>query len=113
MDALLWRQNIKDAVEEAASKDIQKTAWAGGGDLVSSPDELYCVIFDDCLIVDFLESNPAQLTDEQISLGKDFVKALNWYSPDGQTLPGAIDMMRDPRWEKVRVAAALFLKSLD
>ena len=113
MNILLWKNNIKEAVKDIADKNFQEEAWFGKGDYISSPDELYCTLFDDFIFEDFLENDEAGLTDTQKRLGYKLISALESYSPKGQSLPEPGQMINDPEWSKVRDVAQAFFDSLE
>lgn len=113
MDILLWKNNIKEVVKDIADKGFQEEAWFGKGDYISSPDEVYCTLFDDFIFEDFLENNEAGLTDTQKNLGYKLVSALESYSPKDQALAEPSKIINDPEWDRVRGAAQEFLDSLE
>ncbi len=113
MDKILWRNNIKEAAQDIGSKEFQELAWFGKSDQISSPVEVYCMLFDDFLFDDFLESSDIGLSDEQKYLGNKLRDSLNTYSPPGSTLPPPEQMLDDPEWQKVRNIAREFVDSLE
>lgn len=112
MDIALWKKNIKEAVKDIADKNFQEEVWLHETNIVSSPVEVYCTLFDDFSFPDFLEAKEAHLTKEQKVAGRKLIDALDRYSPPGKELPSPKQMVRDPEWHKVRAVAQDFLKIL-
>jgi hypothetical protein len=52
-----WRLAVSAVVEKIADEHYQRTAWLGlDPKIVSSPDELFCQLFDDLQFHAFLAS---------------------------------------------------------
>lgn len=112
MNLETWRVNILDVIQDIADKEKQEVSWPLGNDDISSPTEMYCLLFDDFMFEDFLASKENGFSDEQVSLGNRLVKALDKYSPPGQVLLSEQYMLEDPQWDAVRKVASTFLESM-
>jgi trans-aconitate methyltransferase len=64
-----WLSCILGRVRAIASKEYQKETWKAGGNLVSSPDEVYQALMEDCTADVFFETYGGTLTEEQRILG--------------------------------------------
>lgn len=103
-----WRTVIKQVVESIADESLQRRAWFGIGPEVSSPDEMFNQFFGDAAIENFLERSDTGLNDKQMETAKHLTKLMRELS---KQTPGHIDpsmLIDDPRWRKVRKAAARF-----
>ncbi|TAH33001.1 hypothetical protein EYC58_02495 [Candidatus Saccharibacteria bacterium] len=113
MNITIWKKNIREIVQDIASRESQERAWFGKSEQISSPDELYNSLFDDFLFDAFLASSEVNLSSLQKELGMRLSSSLKEYSPQGQELPSPRKMVRDPSWQKVRDIARAFERSLD
>jgi hypothetical protein len=95
-----WLQAIRGVIAKIADKDFQERAWTGKGPEVSSPDEMYCQLFDDLMIEAFVEQvelTPAQTRGIETLIEK--METVPAASPD------SIDeklLLADPKWHEVR-----------
>jgi trans-aconitate methyltransferase len=64
-----WLSCILGRVRAIASKEYQKETWKAGENLVSSPDEVYQALMEDCTADVFFETYGETLTEEQRILG--------------------------------------------
>ena|ERR1035438_7524815 len=99
-----WLEAIRAVIATIADKDFQERAWTGKGPEVSSPDEMYCQLFDDLMIEAFVEQvelTPAQRQGIETLIEKmETVPAAAPDSIDGELL------LADPKWHEVREFAA-------
>lgn len=52
----LWKKNVSDSVRSIADRNFQELAWYGKLEgIASSPSDVYCMLFDDDDIEDFIE----------------------------------------------------------
>jgi hypothetical protein len=108
LDLNTWRTVIKQAVDGIADEAMQRRAWFGIGPEVSSPDEVFCQFFDDAAIEDFLKRSDTGLNDLQLQAGKYLTKLMRELSKQTAEHIDPSNLIDDPRWRKVREAAARF-----
>lgn len=109
MDKDLWKSSILDVVRRIADESYQQSAWFGMGTNISSPEEIYCELFDDFIYDDFLTSPDVYLTDIQRSSGLRLKEALNQYSDSVDFISDPERVFSDPQWGHVRFLAKEFL----
>lgn len=109
MDTDSWKSSVLDVVRRIADESYQRTAWFGVGPQVSSPEEIYCELFDDFIYDDFLASTDVPMTDFQRSLGARLRDALNQYADSVEYFADPEKVCNDPKWSRVRVLAKDFL----
>jgi len=105
-----WRTAILNTVLHIASKDYQEKSWFGNGDTLSSPEELYCELFDDYLFADFLSSSQVVMTETQKQFGTQLKVKLESYSKVISEFPTSKEVFLDPKWEEIRTVARKFLE---
>jgi hypothetical protein len=111
MDVNSWKRCILDVVHEIADKSYQEQAWFGIGDQISSPEEVYCELFDDYIYDDFLMSSDIDMTDQQRMLGFQLKKIMDEYADSVDYLSDPKRVYDDPKWNDVREAARRLLNS--
>ena len=105
-----WKQNILRAVQHIGSRHYQEDSWFGKGKAVSSPEELYCELFDDYLFEEFLMSDVISLTEVQREKGNLLKEKLEkFYDIQGNDALDPLAVIDDPRWEDIRSTARIFL----
>jgi hypothetical protein len=108
-----WKSAICDVIEQIANEEFQGTAWFGlDPNVVSSPDELFCTLFDDFIFDDFLTSPEVNLTSAQRAAGQDLKTKMEIFAastPDHFDPGQVIDS--EP-WRKIRLAARGFRETL-
>lgn len=107
-----WLSCIRDVTRKISSQKYQDDSWFGKTDIISSPDELICELFDDYLFDDFINSELISLSENQINHAIIFKDDLNFFLESIDDDYSAHDIFNDPRWERVRKSARQFLKSL-
>lgn len=112
MDANSWRSCVLDVVRKIADDAYQREAWFGVGDQVSSPEELYCELFDDYIYDDFLVSLDINMTNHQRELGILLKNMMNEYANGIDYLADPQKVYDDPKWNSVREAAREFFNML-
>jgi hypothetical protein len=108
IDLNSWRNVIKQVVDSIADENLQRRAWFGIGPEVSSPNDEFNAFFGDAAIVEFLARDDTGLNDLQRAAGRYLAQLMSDLSkqiPDYIEPCGLID---DPRWKKIREAAARF-----
>src|SRR5712692_1639468 len=111
-DVRAWRKVLAGVVDSIADEALQRRAWFGTGPEVWSPDEAFCQFFDDAAAEEFFERDDTGLTQQQLTAGKHLVKLMHQLADE---TPNHIDpaaLIDDPRWQKIRAAAARFHKLL-
>jgi hypothetical protein len=104
-----WKMMIETVVRDIADSRFQEQAWFGLGPDVSSPDELYCQLFDDAMFDQFLDGNPAHLTASQLAAASALRLKMNEYQLDDKPDPRKV--IDSPGWEAIRCAAQNFLRT--
>jgi hypothetical protein len=112
MNLNAWRKVVEQVVGGIANEALQRRAWFGIGPEESSPDEEFCMFFDDAAIEAFLDRDDAGLDDKQVKAGKHLVKLMSELSDQTPEHIEPEDLIDDPRWQEIRKAAALFHKLL-
>jgi hypothetical protein len=107
-----WKTAILNTVLHIASKDYQEKSWFGKGDVISSPEELYCELFDDELFDDFLSSSQVVMTETQKQFGRQLKAKLENYSKIVSEFPNPKEIFFDPQWEEIRTVARKFLEAM-
>lgn len=105
-----WSQAIRRVLATVADRDYQERTWRGKGPEVSSPEEMYCQLFDDLMIEEFVDQ-PA-LTPEQrqgIETLIEKMEAVPGAPPDSTD---AELFLADPKWHEVREFAKELYKLL-
>ena len=112
LDVAAWKGVIKQVVGGLADEAAQRRAWFGTGPEVSSPDDDFCAFFGDVAIEDFLERDDAGLTAKQREAGLHLVSLMRALARETPTHIDPAQLIDDPRWQRVREAAARFSASL-
>lgn len=110
MNPTNWKQLIYESCSRIADKKYQSRAWFGLGSEVSSPEELYCELFDDLLFEEFLESKESNLSQEHRNIGLLLKDTLNDYPLKDDDFIDPQIVIDDPKWEEVRKLAKRFLE---
>ena len=105
-----WLNCILDAAQDIASRPFQEEAWKAGGDVASSPDEVYQVLMEDCTPDLFFETYGKTQTEEQMRCWRDLKTRLTSYYDKMSLYPDPAQVLTDPEWELVRQAARSFLQ---
>ncbi len=106
-----WERNILDVIKRISDRAYQERTWFGSTEIISSPEELYCELFDDYTYDDFLESPSIHLTQRQRNLGIQLKEKLNSYSKTIDELPDPKKVFNDTAWDEIRKLAKQFLDS--
>lgn len=97
----IYKENVVKCLEALASRNYQETVWLNASNAknpIGCFDEAVCMLFDDCMIGDYLK-------DGEIILDKNVTRAL-WdlsaaiKSVDGSRTP--LEIIHDPLTEVVR-----------
>ncbi|ACE84718.1 hypothetical protein [Cellvibrio japonicus] len=109
MDKELWKNNIFNVIRKISDELYQKDAWFGSGEKISSPEELYCELFDDYAYDDFLHSLDIEITENQRSIGFKLKDIMSRYAKSVDYLNDAEKVFFDQEWDLVRTVACEFL----
>ena len=108
-----WTKLIKESAEHVADRAYQERSWFGQGPEVSSPDEMFCRMFDDLDLEEYLKSGQVSLTPAQKGKGEQLRDAMNRYAARTGVSLDPSEVINDPAWEKIRKAAADFANTLE
>lgn len=112
VDVKAWRRVVEQVVDGLADEALQRRAWFGVGPEESSPDEEFCMFFGDAAIEEFLDRDDVGLSASQLAAGRHLLKLMRELSDQTPDHIEPADLIDDPRWRRVRQAAARFLKLL-
>jgi hypothetical protein len=112
MDFATWKNMVIDAVTQISDEKYQRDSWFGKGEHASTPNEFIAQLFDDSMIEEFLESHRSALSDEQESMGREFVKLMNQYIDATPKYLDPATVIDDPPWEEIRRSAQSFVQAL-
>lgn len=104
------REQIQEMIHDFSSKERQYEAWFVCKRIISSPDEDYCMFFDDLGIESYVNFNDNYFTKKENQELKKFINSLNEYGNKHRDLKGFLDLdaeivYNDPEWEKIREQA--------
>lgn len=106
-----WLQNVRPIIEDFADRAFQERAWFNRGPEVSSPTELICTLLDTFQFDHASQDSSIELSNEQRSSCLEFARMVDAFVNTHKALHER-DVIDDPDWEKIRVAAADLLKVL-
>jgi hypothetical protein len=113
MDFAKWRHAVVDVASQIADAAFQERAWFGrSATEVSSPDELVCQLFDDLQFEQFLSKHASALGCDQEAAGRALVNLLNDYLAQHPEEFDTTSVFHDPEWQRIRDAAARFVRSM-
>jgi hypothetical protein len=104
-----WLDLIFESVRPIADRDFQEKAWFGKSHAVSSPDEVYCQLFDDHNFELFLETSRATLTPEQVAAWLDLQAKMDLFAKQYGDYLDPYIVFNDPHWKEVQANASAFL----
>jgi hypothetical protein len=107
----VWKKHILDVVSRIADQKYQEKTWFGKSEKISSPEELYCELFDDYMYEDFLNSPIVNLNSSQKKLGRELKIKLDQFSIKYGDFTDPKKVFKDPLWDKIRKSAKSFLES--
>ena len=109
MDFVLWRQNVLGAAHRAADRIYQERVWFGHDpERRDSPDDLLCTFMDDLVFEKFLLD--PKLSQREREAAARLYKAVEEYSDSTPQVLKPDEVIDDPQFERVRIAAREFLK---
>lgn len=106
-----WQNSILTCIRHIADESYQQASWFGKGDVVSSPEEIFCELFDDYMFEDFLASNNPGISIVQKRLGLQLLEELNLYSDSEPEYLNPSKVFNDPAWRGIRKIAKKFIES--
>lgn len=109
MDNISWKNAVLDVVRRVSDESYQRATWFGDGTIVSSPEEIYCELFDDLMYEDFLTSTDVPMNEHQRSLGIILRDALNQYADSFDQTIEPEKVFHDAQWAQVRSLAKNYL----
>lgn len=105
----IWISQIKKIIKDISDLEYQKRAWLGIGPEVSSPEEIYCTLFDDFMVEDFLRSDEIELSEMQRSLFRKLIKDMESIAEKYSQKFEPKILLRDEKWlELTKLASELF-----
>lgn len=108
-----WLNCILGRTRAIASRAYQEKTWRAGGDFVSSPDETYQGLIEDCTADLFFETYGTTLTQEQMQCWRDLKIQLTNYYDKMSLYPDPAQVLGDPEWEVVRQAARRLIQAFN
>lgn len=104
------REIIMDHINDFASKEIQYEAWFIQKIMISSPNEDYCMLFNDRGIEDFVNAPNNYLTEIENKELQKFINTLNLYANKYKDEKGFLNfdpnyVFYDLEWENIRQEA--------
>lgn len=104
-----WLDCIITAAEHVASREYQEQAWSPGSKVVSTPEELYLRLMEDCTFELFFKTYGHTLTNDQTEKWKKLKSRLDDYYDKLPKAPDYHYVLDDPEWHLVRQAAREFV----
>jgi hypothetical protein len=108
-----WRKVIEQTVAGIADEDLQRRAWFGLGPEIWSPDEAFNQFFGDSAVREFLQRDDNGLNDLQADAARHLVMLMDDLSKQTPRHIRPDDLIDDPRWKRIREAAARFSALLE
>jgi hypothetical protein len=108
-----WLGRITEAARDIASREFQQEAWFPGGSVVSSPDEVYQSLIEDCTFDLFFQTYGNRFSEEQMRSANNLRSILEQYYARMPKHPDPVQVLNDPEWDSVRQSAATFLRAFD
>ena len=112
MNADQWRLGVISVVRNLSDRDFQASAWFGKSELISSPEELYCQLFDDFIFDDFIQSTEINLTIQQKQRALALKNRMEETAQHLDIRKDPKEIVDNPLWVEVRAEAKRFLESL-
>lgn len=111
------RELIKDHIHDFSSKEIQYEAWFIRKKIISTPNEDYCMLFDDWKIEKYVYAKDNYLTRNENNELKELIDMLNNYGNKHRNSLGFLELnpeivYYDEEWGKIRKQAELLYKLL-
>ena len=101
MDRQIWKGRIISALDDMADEQFQRRAWTGKGPEVSSLVEVICGLFDDALLLEYVDQYSSTLPDEILSDIKTLELCVDRLDKNLDTLP-ELEVIDNPEWVKIR-----------
>lgn len=108
VDIRAWRKALFEVVDALADEELQRRSWFGIGPEEWSPDEAFCQYFGDAGAEEFLDRADTGLNQWQIEAGRELTTLLRRLSDETSAHIDPAELIDDPRWRKIRDAAARF-----
>jgi hypothetical protein len=108
-----WFSCILGSVRAIASKEYQEETWKAAGNLMSSPDEVYLALMEDCTADLFFEKYGKNFTEEQMQCWSNLRARLTSYYDKMSLYPDPAQVLTDPEWEVVRQTARRFVRAFN
>ncbi|MGH7033807.1 MAG: hypothetical protein ACREFL_08775 [Stellaceae bacterium] len=103
---------IKYELDRIADRDYQERAWFNRSPEVSSPTEMICGLLDDYSFEEGSQEPYLEISDAQRAACLRFAHLLKAFSRQHKGRLDEHDVIDDPEWEKIRVAARELIKVL-
>lgn len=104
-----WLDCILRSASHVASREYQEKAWLPGGTVVSSPEEIYLSLMEDCTSDLFFETYGHRFNGEQLEAWSELRSRLEAYYDKLPRNPDRLRVLRDPEWDLVRESAKKFV----
>ncbi|MBD2233004.1 hypothetical protein [Phormidium tenue] len=105
MDIKTWQEKIIEVLKDISDEEFQRESWLGRSDKISSPEELYCNLFDDFIFKDFIEEQKSLFSSAQLGWGQELVKKMEAFKETIFSYPDPQEIIDDERWIEIRQLA--------
>jgi hypothetical protein len=106
-----WISNLLEIATSIADRKMQEEKWAAGTwNIWEHPDELINST-GDYVLDGFVEAFPSIFSAEQESASRRFLNAVDGFCASPSLTLEPVQLLTDPKWEKVRQSAEGFLEA--
>ena|SRR5690348_3641458 len=107
-----WLEIIKYELDRIADREYQERAWFNRSPEVSSPEEMICMLLDTYGFEKGSQEPYLEISDAQRAACLKFARLLKAYAQAHKGRFNEHDVIDDPEWEKIRIAAKELIKIL-
>jgi hypothetical protein len=107
-----WVANLIEAAVDIANREHQELRWlAPDAQAWERPEELICVLFDDCDFERFVDKFLPSFSEDQRRAAFTLRDNLNRYCDETPKWLDPAEVLGDPRWGTIREDAAAFVEA--
>ena len=107
-----WLEIVKYELDRIADRDYQQRAWFNRSAEVSSPTEMICMLLDTYSFAEGSQEPYLEISDAQRAACVRFANLLKAFSRQHKGRLDEHEVIDDPDWEKIRLAAKELIKIL-